>query len=77
MLKNYFDNAVSIGLELKNSVDRLRDHLCLLQDEAWHTCEAPLHISISRTVPIKYHWIEPLTAALQQQTTKKTRLGMK
>ena len=29
-----------------------------------------LHISLSRTVPVPFHWIEPLAAALKDQFSK-------
>ena len=32
-----------------------------------------LHISLSRTVPIMFHWIEPLTIALRSALKKKSR----
>ena len=32
-----------------------------------------LHLSLSRTVPIQYHWIDPLTKSLQSHISKHRR----
>lgn len=31
--------------------------------------QSQLHLSLSRTVPIQYHWIQPLTASLMESIT--------
>jgi hypothetical protein len=54
---------VTVGEEFQACIDRFRCHV----GKAWQPCDTPLHISVSRTVPIKYHWIEPMSSALRAQ----------
>lgn len=39
-------------------------------------CKDELHLSLSRTVPIQHHWIEPLMSKLQSMITKKSSVTM-
>ena len=62
-------SAVPVGAEFHSCMERMRSWL----GEGWHACEAPLHVSVSRTVPLRHHWIEPLRTALQRQLGRGKR----
>ena len=47
------------------------------QDYIFHQLPVnELHISLSRTVPLLYHWIEPITSSLTEKFTRHRKFSI-
>ena len=44
--------------------------VCSPQTEVHAFPRSELHVSLSRTVPVPFHWIEPLSGALRESMAK-------
>ena len=70
---------VPLTQELQSAIHSLHTHLNthlspLVGGSTFHsTALDELHVSLSRTVAIRHHWIDPLTEALREKLGRRKR----